>query len=93
MDLNKVIHLIFTPDYYNTHLFTAPVQITALRHGSLLEREHRISKLSAMRRKLNNMFLKKFFFFFVCDRCCNKLADITPQTSSRFIYGIIRQDT
>ncbi len=89
-DQNKVINLILTPDYFNTHLLPAPFQITAQGHGSLLEREHRISKLSASCRKLNNLPLKKLF---LCDRCCNKLVEITTQTSSNFIYGIIRQDT
>lgn len=89
MDQNKVINLIFTPDYFNTHILPAPVQMTVQGRGSLLEREHCISKLSALCRKLNNLTLKKLF---LCDRCCNKQVEIT-QTSSNFIYGIIRQDT
>lgn len=62
-DQNKVINLIFTPDYFTTHLLPEPVQITAQGHGSLLERERRISKLSASCRKLNNLPLKKLFFY------------------------------
>lgn len=62
MDHKKVRNLIFTPDYFNTHLLPAPVQMTAQGQGRLLEREHYISKLSALWKKPNNLPLKKYFF-------------------------------
>lgn len=62
MDHKKVINLIFTPYYFNTHLLPAPFQMTAQGQGCLLEGEHCISKLSALWKKLNNLPLKKLCF-------------------------------